>query len=350
MITSFDKKIFYKALIEKDSSFEGIFFAGITSTGIFCKPTCSAKKPKFENCEFFKTAEEALLASFRPCQRCKPLSIEYQSNIINELINLVEKNPTKRWKEYDFKKLGFDTSTVRRHFKKKFGMTFIQYTRSRRLGIAFREIRNGSKLLDSQLKVNYESSSGFRDAFSKIMGTSPSKSKNNGLLLKSTFLETILGTMIAVVSDSHLYLLEFADRRGLETEIINLRKKNHASIIPGTNKITQKLSKEIELYFKGKLKSFTTPIVLKGSLFQISAWNELQKIPYGETRSYLEQAKAIGKPKGFRAVANANGKNQIAIIVPCHRIINCNGNLGGYGGGIQRKKWLIEHEAKNLYL
>ncbi len=349
MISESEKKKFYKALLEKNSKYLGIFFAGIKTTGIFCKPTCTARKPKYKNCEFFKTAEEALLASFRPCLRCKPLSIEEQSDVINKLVDLVEKNPQKRWKEFDFKKLGFDTSTVRRHFKKNFGMTFIEYARSRRLGLAFKEIRDGKKIIDSQLNARYESSSGFRDAFSKIMGQSPSKSHKTSILLKSNFIDTKLGKMIVIASDEYLYLLEFYDRRALETEISKIRNKHNAAIIPGNNKIIVMVKKELNLYFSGKLKNFTVPIFMDGSEFQKKAWHELIKIPYGETRSYLEQAKKIGNEKAFRAVANANGKNQIAIIIPCHRIINSNGDLGGYGGGIERKKWLLEHESNALF-
>lgn len=154
------------------------------------------------------------------------------------------------------------------------------------------------------------------------------------------------GAMIAISDEKLLYLLEFVDRRGLELEIERLRIKTKSAIIPGSTKPILMIEEELKLYFNGTLQKFNTPIYLLGSPFQKMVWQELINIPYGKTRSYLNQAKALGKPTSYRAVANANGMNQLAIIVPCHRIINSNGELGGYGGGLHHKKWLIEHERK----
>lgn len=177
MITSEDKKKeFYKALVDKNPAYDGTFFAGIKTTGIFCHATCTARKPKFENCEFYFTAEEALLSGFRPCKICNPLS--YPNNIPEEvtlLVKEVEKNPEKKWKESDFHELGIHSATARRKFKDVYGMTFVQYARSRRMGLAFKQILAGDKVIDQQLSLGYESSSGFNDAFTKIMGNPPKK-------------------------------------------------------------------------------------------------------------------------------------------------------------------------------
>ncbi|MGN6671627.1 MAG: bifunctional transcriptional activator/DNA repair enzyme AdaA, partial [Candidatus Nucleicultricaceae bacterium] len=175
-MTEMERQEFYLALIDKDSHYEGVFFVGVKTTGVFCRPTCPARKPKFENCEFFKTAEEALLASFRPCARCKPLSHPNQvSDLIRTLVDAVEADPARRWKDRDFEALSVDVSTARRQFKKRFGMTFVAYARARRMGLAMQQIRAGSAVIDAQLNTGYESSSGFRDAFSKIMGVAPIK-------------------------------------------------------------------------------------------------------------------------------------------------------------------------------
>ena len=339
---------YYKALIAKNREYEGVFFVGVKTTGVFCRPTCPARKPKFENCEFFKTAEEALFASFRPCLRCKPLSFHnHQSDLLTALIDAVEVNPEKRWKTQDFRSLCVDESTARRQFKKRFGMTFIEYARARRMGIAMKQIRSGESVIDAQLSIGYESSSGFRDAFSKIMGAAPAKSAKHLSILKASWLDTILGPMLAVADDQFLYLLEFVDRRGLEREIERLRIKTQSAIIPGVTAPINAIEQELKSYFEGGLRSFQTPIKLLGSPFQKLVWQELIAIPYGKTRSYADQAKAIKHPTAFRAVANANGANQLAIVIPCHRIINSDGKLGGYGGGIARKQWLIDHEKKH---
>ena len=337
-------KEYYQALLKKNKAYEGVFFVGVKTTGVFCRPTCSARKPKFENCEFFKTAEEALLASYRPCKRCKPLSHPSQvSELIQVLVKAVEDNPEKRWKDLDFQKLSIDASTARRQFKKRFGMTFVAYARARRMGIAMKQIREGESVIEAQLATGYESSSGFRDAFSRIMGAPPSKILQNKIL-KASWIDTPLGPMIAIGDEVALYLLEFVDRRGLEREIERLRHKTKAAIIPGTTDPINTIGKELSHYFAGTLKEFKTPLYFLGSPFQKEVWEELQKIPRGETRSYLDVAKAVGRPLSFRAVAQANGANQLAIIIPCHRVINANGDLGGYGGGLLRKKQLLDHE------
>lgn len=339
-------KEYYQALLSKNKAYEGVFFVGVKTTGVFCRPTCPARKPKIENCEFFETAQEALLASFRPCKRCRPLSHpNVVSQLVKTLVEAVEKNPEKHWKESDFRKLSVDASTARRQFKKRFGMTFVAYARARRIGLAMKQIREGHMVIDAQLSSGYESGSGFRDAFSRIMGAPPSKSGSHNAL-KASWIDTPLGPMLAIADDQALYLIEFVDRRGLEKEIERLRKKTKFPIVPGKPNPIKQIEKELDEYFSGKIREFKTPLCLLGSPFQKRVWEELQKIPRGETRSYAEIARAIGKPSAFRAVALANGANQFAIVVPCHRVINSNGDLGGYGGGIKRKEWLLKHERK----
>ncbi len=346
MLSGKKRSEYYRALLDKNKAYEGVFFVGVKTTGVFCRPTCPARKPKIVNCEFFETAQAALLASFRPCKRCKPLSHpNIVSKLVQTLVDAVEKNPEKHWKESDFKKLAVDVSTARRQFKKRFGMTFVAYARARRMGLAMKQIKEGQAIIDAQLSSGYESGSGFRDAFSRIMGAPPSKSENCKTL-KACWIDTPLGPMLAVADDEALCLLEFIDRRGLEKEIERLRKKTKLPIIPGKSNPTQQIEKELREYFAGINQEFKTPLLLLGSPFQKRVWEELQKIPSGETRSYAEIAKAIGKPSAFRAVALANGANQIAIVIPCHRVINSNGDLGGYGGGIKRKEWLLKHERK----
>jgi AraC family transcriptional regulator of adaptative response/methylated-DNA-[protein]-cysteine methyltransferase len=222
-------------------------------------------------------------------------------------------------------------------------MTFVAYARARRMGLAIKQIKEGQTVIDAQLSSGYESGSGFRDAFSRIMGTIPSKSENHKVL-KASWIDTPLGPMLVIADDKMLHLLEFVDRRGLEKEIERLRKKTKLPIIPGKPNPAKQIEIELEGYFSSKIQEFKTPLLLIGSPFQKRVWEELQKIPKGETRSYAEIAVAIGKPSAYRAVALANGANQFAIVIPCHRVINSNGDLGGYGGGIKRKEWLLKHE------
>lgn len=346
MITAERIREYYQALLAKNKEYEGVFYVGVKTTGVFCRPTCPARKPKFEHCEFFETAQQALFASFRPCKRCRPLSHPNQvSKLIQTLVEAVEANPEKRWRNSDFQELSIDASTARRQFKKRFGMTFVEYTRARRMGLAMKQIRSGEAVIEAQLATGYESSSGFRDAFTRIMGAAPTKSGN--YLLKAAWLDTPLGPMIAIADEKYLYLLEFVDRRGLEREVERLRQKTKSAVIPGATHVIHLIEAELKAYFNGDLKKFKTPLFFLGSPFQKQVWDELIKIPYGETRCYSDIAKAIGRQSAHRATASANGANQLAIIVPCHRVINISGDVGGYGGGLARKQWLINHEKRN---
>lgn len=196
--------------------------------------------------------------------------------------------------------------------------------------------------IEWQLAAEHESNSTLCDAVNAFISMSAEYIPQRHL--KSTWLESPLGPVLAIADEERLYLLEFVARRCLEREINGLKIKLKATITPGTTAVTRLIGAELHAYFAGSLKQFTTPIHLLGSTFQQSVWQELLLIPYGETRSYAKQAENLGKPTAFRAVANANGANQLAIIIPCHRIINLNGALGGYGGGISRKQWLLAHE------
>jgi AraC family transcriptional regulator, regulatory protein of adaptative response / methylated-DNA-[protein]-cysteine methyltransferase len=346
-MTIAEKQVYYQALLGKKTEYEGVFFVGVTTTGVFCRPTCPARKPKFENCQFFKTVQQALLASFRACKRCQSLSHPgHTSEVVQMLVNAVERNPEKRWRDSDIRALSVDASTARRQFKKRFGMTFVAYARALRMGLAMKEFRAGQTVIDAQVAAGYESGSGFRDAFSRIMGPAPAL-KNHHNILKAAWLDSPLGPVLAIADEKELHLLEFVDRRRLEREVERLRKKS--AIVPARTAPIELIERELEQYFSGSLKEFKTPFVLQGSPFQKQVWEALRRIPSGQTRSYSQLAKEIGRPTAFRAVANANGANQLALIIPCHRVINSNGDLGGYGGGISRKKWLLEHEKKYFF-
>lgn len=339
------KKEYYQALVEKNSAYDGIFFAGIKTTGIFCHATCTARKPKFENCEFYHSAEEALLSGFRPCKICQPLNFPHDiPDEIKHLVKEVEQNPEKRWQEKDFNELGLHSATARRKFKSIYGMTFVQYARSRRMGLAFKEISNGSKVIDQQLATGYDSASGFNDAFTKIMGN-PAK-KTDVKILNAYFISTPIGQMISLSDEDYLYLLEFSDRRGLEREIERLRMSQNFRVIPGKNKINQEVEKQLGLYFNKELTRFDIPLFKKGTDFQKEVWQILESIPMGEVWSYKKIAELLGSKDKVRAVGNANGANQIAIIIPCHRVIQTNGDLGGYGGGLERKQYLLNLEKE----
>lgn len=345
MLNTTQQQTYYTAFLDRNAEYDGVVFVGVKSTGIFCRPTCPAKKPKIENCDFFGSAQDALLAGYRSCKRCHPMSYPDESALVTSLIRAVEDEPEKRWKEGDVRALGYDTSTVRRHFQKRFGISFIAYARARRMGLALKHIRDGGRVIDAQLDHGYESDSGFRDAFARIMGTPPSK--HSKIVLESRWINTPLGAMIAMADDKSLYLLEFTDRRGLELEVVRMRKKLSCAIVPGDNDVLQRTKKELSEYFNGSRQDFDIPLSTYGTDFQKTVWGRLREFPYGQTCSYADLANMVGNKNAVRAVARANGSNQCALIIPCHRVIGSDGSLTGYAGGLARKEWLIDHENQN---
>jgi len=336
----------YRALVNKDVSYEGIFFAAIRTTGIFCRPTCTARKPKVENVEFYPTTKEAILKGYRPCKVCNPLEKPGETPAyIKKILETLNTNPSVKIKDWNLTEKGIEPSKVRRWFLKNHGITFHAYQRMFRINSAFKKIVNGQPVTTAAFDAGYESLSGFNDSFKSLCGVSPSKSKNKKVI-NITRLETPLGTMFACAVEEGICLLEFTDRKMLETELKNLSKSLDANIIQGANVHFNLLKQQLEEYFNGKRKSFSVPLFTAGTEFQQNVWRELQNIPYGSTRSYLQQATALAKPEAVRAVANANGMNKISIIIPCHRVIGEDGNLTGYGGGVWRKKWLLDLERK----
>lgn len=338
------KEIMMKAFLERDPEFDGVFVAGIKTTGIFCRSVCGAKKPKKENIEFFPDPRTALLHGYRPCKVCRPLETagtppEWLAPLMVEL----EQNPGERIKDQDVRDMGIEPARVRRWFKQHHGVTFQAYQRLLRLGYAFGQIRQGRSVTDAALDSGYESLSGFGEAFRRNAGRPPKNAKS-GEIITVTRIPSPLGPMLAGAFQGKLCLLEFMDRRMLETQLDVLASRTGASIFPGEDPVFLQTSKELSEYFAGKRKSFSIPLYSPGTEFQQKVWKVLMGIPYGSTCSYGEQAEILGNPKAVRAVARANGENRIAVIIPCHRVIGADGKLTGYGGGLWRKNALLAVE------
>ncbi len=344
------ENVMWRAFNARDTTFDGVFLTGVTSTRIFCRPTCSARKPNRENVAFFANADDAMYAGFRACLRCKPMDHGDKPLLVAKLVALIEAEPATRIREGDLMTLGIDPSTARRQFQRYFGMSFQAYARARRMGAALASVRNsnlskGADVLNQQLDAGFESPSGYRDAFAKLFGERPSKAREVNVMY-SRWLETPLGPMLAIANDDGLYVLDFVDRRGLEREITRLRARAKCVVVPGAHRHLDQAAMEIAEYYAGTRRQFTLTLAERGTDFQRAVWAQLLAIPPGETRSYAAIAKAIGQPTAVRAVARANGDNYRGIVIPCHRVIGSDGALTGYGGGLARKQWLLDHEAR----
>ncbi|WP_102958900.1 bifunctional transcriptional activator/DNA repair enzyme AdaA [Mangrovicella endophytica] len=341
-----DQATLYAALIARDERYDGQAFVCVSSTGVFCRLTCPARKPKLENCTFFPTIGACVEAGYRACKRCHPMQAAAAADpTIGALLQALDARPELRWSEYHVERLGYDPSTVRRSFKRQFGMTFLEMARQRRLREGFEALAVGGTVIAAQQEASFESPSAFRAAFARLLGCAPADLRAEGLL-KATWIPTPLGDMIAVGSRQHLHLLEFVDRKGLPAELKRLQAGTKGSIGIGATPPAEQAAAELEAYFAARSERFETPLALAASAFTRRVWDALREIPAGETRSYGEIARRIGSPSATRAVARANGANQIALMIPCHRVIGSDGALTGYGGGLWRKRRLIEIERQ----
>lgn len=340
-------EIMYQASLDKNPEFLGVFWMAVKTTGIFCLPTCTARKPKIENVEFFQSSKEALDKGFRPCKICKPLeNSDSTPTEIQNLLKEISENPDLKLKDSDLVERNINPTRIRRWFLKNHGMTFHAFQNQLNLNKAFKKIQEGENIMETAYDSGFESLSGFNESFKKIFGNSPKNSKTQNIVdLKR--IETPLGIMYAAATKDGICMLEFADRKSLETEFLDLAKTFNAKITIGENEHFNLLERELKLYFEGNLKKFLVPLSPVGTEFQKSVWEILRKIPFGEIWTYKKQAETLGDVKKVRAVANANGLNKISIIIPCHRVIGSNGTLTGYGGGIWRKQKLLEIEQAN---
>ncbi len=333
-----------RAFLAGDPSYEGVFVTGVRTTGIFCRPSCTARKPRPEHVDFFPTCEEAVASGYRPCRRCRPLEpLGGAPEWLRPLLGAVEADPTRRWLDSDLRALGHDPVRVRRWFQRHHGMTFHAYSRARRLGEALGRIGRGDGVARTAFAAGYESLSGFNEAVRRLAGEAPTATRA-ARMLRVTRIPTPLGPVVAAADEDALRFLEFADRRPLAEQLRRLGRPAPRVPTPGSNGVLDSLAVELDAYFAGERARFDVPVRTDGTPFQEQVWATLRRIPAGETRTYAQVARTIGRPTAIRAVARANADNPISIVIPCHRVVGSDGSLTGYGGGLWRKRRLLDLE------
>lgn len=337
------RREYYDALVRRDPSYLGSFVVGVVTTGIFCLPTCRARKPKFENSEFYADPGEALRFGYRPCKICRPTETAgTPPPMVRSALELIHSGAEKRISDGELRRRGISPEVLRRWCKEHLGLTFQGYQRMLRINRAYRALASGQSVTETAFDSGYESLSGFGYGFASLTAGPPSR---HAAAITLTRFPTPLGPMFAAATEGGLCLLEFTDRRMLEREFDDLSRRLKAPFLRGENAHTEAARVQMEEYFEGSRREFDLELLTPGSPFQQEVWAELRRIPYGETRSYAEQARAIGRPTAVRAVASANGYNRIAVVIPCHRVLGSDGSLTGYAGGLQRKRWLLAHEG-----
>jgi len=341
-----ERERYHAAFLRRDASYTGTFFVGVKTTGIFCVPTCGARKARLENTEYFTEMKDALAHGYRPCKLCRPTESALQPpEEVRRALAMVRDAPQQKLGDADLREAGISPDTVRRWFKRSYSMTFQTYQRMIRINTAMEELKTMKSVTDAAFDSGYESLSGFSYTFRKLTGTAPGKGKETDTILFER-IATPLGPMFVGATGRGVCLLEFTERRMLETEIGDLQRRLKAVVLVGWNEHSRQLERELGEYFQGTRTSFGVRLETPGTDFQHLVWSALLEIPYGKTVSYQTQATAIGRPTAVRAVASANGRNRVAIVIPCHRVIGSDGSLTGYAGGLERKRWLLDHERR----
>lgn len=338
------RKTLLRAVAERDRDWDGLFVFAVETTGIACRPTCPSRRARPEHLQFYPSLDEARAAGFRACLRCRPERAPSEPEWFARLSTLVEQTGDGRLTDADLQQQGLDPVRIRRHFRRHHGITFHAWARGQKVADAQRRLKQGTPLDTVIIESGYESHSGFREAFGRLVGSPPGRARDGEPVTAVSF-ESPLGSLVAAAVDEGVCLLEFGDIERLEQQAPRLRKWFKGPIVAGQHPHLTQLRRELEEYFAGERQDFTVPLVIRGAPFERGVWDQLLQIPFGETRSYADIARAVNNPKAVRAVGSANGRNRLAIVIPCHRVVNADGKLGGYGGGLWRKVRLLEIEG-----
>ncbi len=338
------RRTLLRAVADRDAAWDGLFVFGVRTTGIACRPSCPSRRARPEHLEFFPSISAAGSAGFRPCQRCRPESEAAEPRWWSAAVALAEQRGDARLHDDDLTRAGIDPVRVRRYARRHHGMTFHAWLRQRRIASAQRRLRDGESLDHVIIDSAWESHSGFRDAFASVAGRSPGARRAAEPIAVQSW-QSPLGPIVMAAVDAGVCLLEFGDRSRVERQAERLHRWFGGPVVIDRHPHLVTLRRELGEYFAGNRTGFTVPLVPRGTPFELATWAALRAIPFGETRSYADIAVAIENPGAVRAVGSANGRNRIAIVIPCHRVVNADGKLGGYGGGLWRKKRLLELEA-----
>lgn len=338
------RRTLLRAVADRDAAWDGLFVFGVRTTGIACRPSCPSRRALPEHIEFFPSIGAAGSAGFRPCLRCQPDRAESEPAWWQRAVALAEERGLARINDDELARAGIDPVRLRRYARRRHGMTFHAWLRGRRIASAQRRLREGEPLDRVIIDSGWDSHSGFRDAFARVAGRSPGQRREAEPIAVESW-QSPLGPLVMAAVDDGVCLLEFGDQARVARQAERLHRWFGGPIVAERHPHLARLREELAGYFAGERREFTVPLVTRGTPFELATWAALREIPWGETRSYVDIARAIGNPGAVRAVGSANGRNRLAIVIPCHRVVNADGKLGGYGGGLWRKKRLLELEA-----
>jgi AraC family transcriptional regulator, regulatory protein of adaptative response / methylated-DNA-[protein]-cysteine methyltransferase len=336
---------YWKATVARDSRSDGVFFLGVRSTRIYCRPSCPARRPLRRNVEFFRTQREAEQRGFRACLRCKPNEISAATALVQKAASLLAQNGEEAPRLGAIaRRLGTSTSRLRRSFAQVTGLSPRELAEALRLDRFKKLLRQGSKITDALYETGYGSSSRVYERSNAQLGMTPAtyQKGGKGMKLGFTIAKATVGRVLVAATERGVSAVYLGDS---EAKLLGeLRAEYPRAEIAPAHSGLEKWVKEIVSRTEGNPPRRELPLDLMATAFQRRVWQELQNIPMGKTRTYAEVARSLGRPSASRAVARACATNPVSIVVPCHRVIRGDGNLAGYRWGIERKQQLLKKE------
>lgn len=333
----------FDAFDRRDRSLDGQFVGAVKTTGIYCKPSCPARRPLRHNVEFFWTAAEAIAAGYRSCMRCKPDEVGRDREAVSAALKMIEEADEGLSLEELAAAVDYAPHHFHRLFKRDTGVTPAAYARSLRAKRAASALDGNGSVTDAIYEAGYSGPSRFYANTKGHLGMTPSAWKNggSGVTIRWALVDTALGKMLLAATDKGICRLSF------DEDVAELaRRFPRADIVSGGAALEELVAGAIAA-IEHPAQMPDLPLDIAGTAFQQAIWNELRRIPAGETRTYADIAAAVGKPKAVRAAGSANGANNVAVLIPCHRVIRTDGGLGGYAYGVERKEKLLNAERKS---
>ncbi|MEO5774506.1 MAG: bifunctional DNA-binding transcriptional regulator/O6-methylguanine-DNA methyltransferase Ada [Sphingomicrobium sp.] len=336
-----DPEAAWAAFVARDRTRDDHFVGAVRTTGIYCKPSCPARRPKRENMEFYTSAREARVAGYRPCLRCRPDEVGRDRQAIAKAIELIEASDQSQRLEQLAAAVGYAPHHFQRLFTREIGVSPAAYARALRARRAERALQENATVTEAIYDAGFSGPSRFYASANERLGMTPSAWRDGGRgeTIRWTIAQSPLGSMLVAATPKGVCRLSFeADDAALRRLFPNAR------IVEDDGSLTPWVKAAVEAIERPSA-AVHVPLDVAGTAFQEAVWRELRKIPPGETRSYAEVAAAVGKPGAVRATGSANGANHVAVLIPCHRVVRSDGSLGGYAYGLDRKRKLLEAEA-----
>jgi AraC family transcriptional regulator of adaptative response/methylated-DNA-[protein]-cysteine methyltransferase len=339
----------WQSVEARDRAADGSFFFSVSSTGIYCRPSCAARRPKPEHVGFHASAKAAEAAGFRACKRCcpdRPETWQQNAQIVTEICRLIERADDIPDLDALAKKAGFSTYHFHRVFKSATGVTPRQYALAHRAMKVREELANGARVTDAILDAGFSSPSRFYENSDKVLGMKPTEYRSGGINTDIAYAvgDSSLGKILVASTERGVCAIFLDDNPDMM--IAELKRRFPKARVSAGGADFEDIVDKVVAFAEKPNGPLDLPLDLQGTAFQQRVWNALRNIPAGETRTYGEIARKIGAPDAVRAVGTACGANHVSLAVPCHRVVGANGALTGYRWGVERKKTLLEREKK----